>query len=146
MGFFLIEPEVAGHIGEDTVMDHGTHPPRVIHLHYTFDGWLGDALLESFPVFLITEEAKAALLRIDATGADFDSVKVTLSEQFEELYPGRMLPGFVWLRVGGTAGLDDAAIAPDGRLVVSARVLEALQSLGISHAEVSAYQTDADAV
>lgn len=40
--FFALEPEVAGGLGPNTVMDRSVHPPRVSHLHYVFDGWMGD--------------------------------------------------------------------------------------------------------
>jgi len=73
------------------------------------------------------------------TGAGFDQVEVTVSEQFRELYPNRQLPKFVWLKIEGNPGQDDFGNAPDGRLVVSQRALEVLQTVGISHALVTGF-------
>ncbi|MFY9957530.1 MAG: hypothetical protein WAK54_31075, partial [Bradyrhizobium sp.] len=60
-----------------------------------------------------------------------------VSEQFEELYPDKQLPKFVWLKADGKPKFDDFATAPDGRLIVSARALEVLQGLGISNALIT---------
>jgi hypothetical protein len=139
MTFFYVEPEVAGGLGENTVMDESTHPPRVSKLDYCFEGWLGDALLESFPCFIVTEAAKSELQNMGVTGARFDAVEVTKSEEFEDLNHGVQLPDFVWLKPEGEPGRDDVATAEDGRLVVSARVLELFKKMGISNALVTSY-------
>ena len=41
-GFHVVEPEVAGALGDRTEMDSSIHPPIVKRLHYEFQGWLGD--------------------------------------------------------------------------------------------------------
>lgn len=137
---FYIEPEVAGGLGDRTTIDRGVHPPILKRLHYKLDGWMGDALLESFPTFIVTKEAKETLLAIDATGASFDVLELTVTDQFKELYPNRRLPEFAWLKVDGEAGLDDFGTAADGRLVVSRRALDSLRALGISHALVEPFE------
>ncbi len=134
MKYFYIEPEVAGGLGTNTVMNRNVHPPAVSKLHYHFDGWLGDALLESFPCFIITETAAQRLQLAGMTGVSFDEMETSTSEQFQELYPNRQLPKFVWLKVEGKPGRDDFGVASDGRLVVSERALEFLRALGISQA------------
>lgn len=137
--FFYIEPEVAGGLGDDTVMDTDVHPPVVSRLNYQFDGWLGDVLLETFPVFIITAEAGKKLVEAGLTGLDFGPVEITKSETFEDMYPDRKLPDFAWLKPRGVAGQDDFGAAPDGRLVTSKRATDALQSLGIENALVEPY-------
>jgi len=139
MQYFYVEPEVAGGLGERTVMDRSSHPPIVNRLHYQLEGWLGDAILESFPAFVVTENAKESLLGIGATGATFDDVEVTVTVEFEELYPGRKLPLFAWLKPEGKAGQDDIGATADGRLVLSQRALDTLSSLGISNALVEPF-------
>ena len=140
MKYFYVEPEVAGGLGERTVMDRSVHPPIVKKLHYQFEGWLGDALLESFPAFIVTEHVKVSLLESGATGATFDDdVEVTLSDQFKALYPDRKLPRFVWLKPEGRAGQDDIGAASDGRLVLSQRALDVLNGIGISNALVEPF-------
>jgi len=140
MKYFCIEPEVAGGLGKTTVMDSAVHPPVVSKLHYHFDGWLGDVLLESFPSFIVTEGAKQQLQAIGATGVRFDDVEVTTSDQFRQLYPNRQLPKFVWLRVEGQPGRDDFGVGPDGRLVASERALEMFQKIGVANSLVTPFK------
>ena len=136
MGWFVLEPEVAGGWGERTVADTTTHPPRVSSLHYQMDGWLGDELLESFPCFIVTRRLAGRLRRAGLTGFRLVGAEVTASEQFWELHPGHKLPAFEWLQIDGIAGRDDFGLSPDHRLIVSGRALEALQAGHIDHAQV----------
>lgn len=138
MRFFVLEPEVAGGLGEHTSMDRSVHPPAVKTLHYVLHGWLGDVLLESFPTYIVTAEAKEALLE-DSTGATFDKVEITCSPEFKELYPHRQIPDFAWLRVTGKARIDDFGLAPDWRLVVSERVIDVLKRLGLNNALIEPF-------
>lgn len=140
MKYFYIQPEVAGGLGENTIMDRSEHPPVVSRLHYEFDGWGGDVLLRSFPCYIITEGAKRKLQSLDSTGIKFDKVEVTTSELFHELFPDRQLPKFVWLQIVGKPGQDDFGIADNHKLVVSERALEALKELGISNAVVTPFE------
>ena len=139
MAHFIIEPEVAGGLGARTVLDRSRHPPVVQKLHYEFDGWLGDVLLESFPAFIVTQEAQQALIEEGVTGVRFDDVEVSLSATFQETRPGAALPRFVWLRPEGEPGRDDIAVARDGRLVLSQRALDIVQALGLSQARVAPF-------
>lgn len=38
MKFFILEPEVAGEIGENTIYDK---KDKISHLHFIFTGWYG---------------------------------------------------------------------------------------------------------
>src|SRR5262249_34240570 len=109
-------------------------PPLVKRLHYEFDGWLGDDLLEAFPIFIITDRLKDRLQTLGATGYELDNVKVTKSEFYRAMEPDSPpLPGFHWLKVTGVAGADDFGIAKDRRLVVSERAMRVLRSLNVNH-------------
>lgn len=136
MRYFLVAPEVAGELGDGTVMDASVHPPRVSRLHYEFTDWLGDDLLESFPCYVVTDRCRAAIEQSGFSGCTFAPMKATASDTFLELHPGRALPGVHWLKVSGTAGRDDFGLSDDHRLTVSERVLDVLEALGIEHAEV----------
>ena len=71
--YYFIEPEVAGGWGGNTIADTSVHPPKISKLHYQFDGWLGDDLLESFPCFIVSESLKhesEVLLRGIRSGAE----------------------------------------------------------------------------
>jgi hypothetical protein len=133
--FYVVEPEVAGGWGKNTVFTGVPGKPTVVHkLHYQFDGWLGDELLESTPCYIVTERLAHKMEQADLSGVNFDEVEVTKSEQFEELYPNRSLPKFVWLKVNGKPGQDDFGVAPGLRLIVSDRALHVLMDGGLSHA------------
>jgi hypothetical protein len=134
-----IEPEVSGGLGDHTIMDRRVHPPIVSKLHYQMEGWLGDAILESFPAFIVTEEAKQGLLASGVTGAIFAEVEVTTTDDFRALYPDRELPLFAWLKPEGEAGHADFGTASDGRLVVSERALNVLRQFGLANALVEPF-------
>jgi hypothetical protein len=134
MTFYVVEPEVAGGFGDHSVIDRSSGKMIVQKLHYQFDGWLGDELLESAPCYIASERMAHEIERAQLTGVRFDEVEVTTSDQFQELYPNRQLPKFIWLKVEGKAGRDDFGIAPGLRLVVSERALELLKRIGISNA------------
>jgi hypothetical protein len=139
MKYFYIEPEVAGGLGKNTVINRSVHPPTISKLHYHFDGWIGDALLESFPSFIVTKDVERRLQSIGATGARFDDVEVTVSDQFKELYQDRHLPHFVWLRVEGQPGREDLGTTLDGRLVASERALEVFREFGVANSLVTPF-------
>lgn len=137
MQHFLLEPEVAGGLGPRTVMDRSIHPPRVDQLHYEFDGWLGDCIVESFPVFLVTEVARDALMAACVTGAVFAAAEVTRSKAYDDLHPDRPPPPFVWLKPVGRPGQADVGTAEDGRLVVSQAAMDVLRQMGLDSALVA---------
>ncbi|TIW19641.1 MAG: hypothetical protein E5V65_10075 [Mesorhizobium sp.] len=139
MQYFKIRPHVAGGIGKGTVLDSSVHPPIVTKLHYKVEAWFGDVIVATFPCFLVTEEAQRALQKMGFSGATFADAEVTTSEEFQEDQPGLELPHFVWLKVNGKAGRDDFGIAVPFRLVISERVLDLLESLGIFVAIVEPY-------
>lgn len=133
---WAIEPEVAGQLGPRTEMDRSTHPPVVKSLHFVLSGWLGDALLETFPCYLATQEAIEKLAEAGLSGwADAD-VAFEIDEQLLGREPNLHVPTFRWFQITGELGLDDFAIGADLRLVVSARALDVLRRLGIANAEL----------
>lgn len=99
----------------------------------------GRAILESFPAFIVTEEAKQGLLESRVTGVDFAEAEVTTTDTFRELYPRRDVPSFHWLKPQGTAGQDDFGTASDGRLVISERALNVLRRFGAENALVEPF-------
>ena len=140
MNYYYIEPEVAGGWGKNTVFQRSPGSPTVVHkLHYEFNGWLGDELLESTPCFIVSQRMAHEIEEAELTGASFDEVEVTTSDQFRELYPDRKLPEFLWLKIVGKAGVDDFGISADGRLVVSEMALRMVQS-NCKNCDVSDYR------
>jgi hypothetical protein len=140
MKYVHLRPDVAGELGEDTVMDVSVHPPKVSRLHYEFEDWDGDVLVTTFPCYLITADAMDHVITHDLTGASFTQALVTTTETLPELKPHVRLPKFVWLKVHGTPGVDDFGLEPPAKLIVSERALELLAGLGLPHAEVSRWR------
>ena len=135
MKYYVIEPEVAGGFGERTVIDRTAGKMVVQKLHYKFDGWQGDELLESAPCYIVTERLASEIERAQFTGVRFEGVEVSTSDQFTELYPNRRLPKFLWLKVEGKPGHDDFGVAPGLQLVVSERAVELVKPTGTHNAE-----------
>ena len=63
----------------------------------------------------------------------------SVSDQFNDCYPGRELPGFVWLDITGAAGVSDFGVGSDGRLIVSESALEALKHTQLDNCSVSEF-------
>lgn len=139
MSFFLLEPYVAGGLGDNTVMDTSIHPPIVSRLHYTVDDWAGDELLESTPCFIITQHLASIVDAADLSGYRLADVEVTLSDTGTELLGDTELPTFRWLQVTGTAGTDDFGVTSDASIVVSTRALDTLRTGNIDNCDIEAW-------
>lgn len=122
MTFHILDPEVAGELGPQTVLDSTVHPPRVTRLHYIIDAWMGDDLVQSFPCYLITEDLRERLESLQVSGVRFATATVSISDEYHELKPDVKVPEFFWLQIHGTPGKDDLGLTADARLVVSQRV------------------------
>jgi hypothetical protein len=137
MKYYVLDPEVAGELGNNTVMDVSVHPPLVSKLHYELDAWLGDDLIQSFPCYLATEHLKKHIENASLAGVAFARVEFALSDNFKELHPSKAVPDFVWLKIFGQAGKDDFGLEADGRLVVSERALNVIKNLSLKHCKIS---------
>ena len=129
-----LEPEVAGGMGDDTILDNSVHPPIVKFLHYRFSGWMGDDILETFPCFIFSERLKNAIENNKLKGISFDSVKISKSEDFEMTSINLELPQFYWGKINGLFGTDDFVIAKDLRLLVSNSAYGIINQFNISNA------------
>jgi hypothetical protein len=134
MMFRYIEPEVAGGLGPKTKMDSTTHPPTVENLHYEFEGWLGDDILESFPCYIVTDRLKESIINEGLTGITFSNVLITKSVEFEDRHPNKILPVFHWAKINGVSNKDDFAIGGGLRLVISERANKMLSLFDINNA------------
>jgi hypothetical protein len=151
MKYYVLKPEVAGSYGPNTAfVDFKARPPLLEKFNYEFDGWLGDPILEVICNYIVTDELKGEILKMEATGVQFSDVEVSRSHEYDEWQrhmPGTVLPRFVWLKVTGQMGKDDFGYtASNGAyLVVSERVLDLLLRVGTRHcdfAEIEAWKGD----
>ena len=140
MKYYAIEPEVAGGLGPNAILQNAdASPPQIKRFHYEFDGWLGDPLLETGGLFIVTESLKKKIEALRLTGIAFANVEVSKSGEFEDFYPSRELPPFLWLQVIGQAGQDDFGFSKTLSLVVSQRALDVLEEAGMNHADIADY-------
>lgn len=139
MRYFVVMPEVAGEMGDRTILDSSVHPPVVTHLHCVFD-WPSDALVRTFPCYVCTAELWFAIARNSLSGVRSKPVTTDVSYTYTDLHPNAVLPAYVWLDVYGAAGIDDFALRPVASLVVSERALRVLQDAGMRHADITPHE------
>lgn len=141
MEYFVICPEVSAMgLGSNTIVDQSVHPPKISHLHYDFDVWLGDDLLEAFPCFIVSQRLAEALNKSRLTGYELRDVEISVSDMFRELDPVPELPPFAWLYVTGRPGEDDFGLDHEGRLVVSDTAIRILRTLNFDNGDVQEYR------
>src|SRR5262245_38678940 len=108
MKFFVLDPEVAGGWGAGTKFTRTPGKPVVVHeLHYEFDGWLGDELLQTSPVFIVTRRLADRLQAANLTGFELKPVEISTSELFHDIHGDRQLPEFAWIHIVGKKAQDD---------------------------------------
>ena len=138
--YYLVNPEVAGGLGPETVMDRAVHPPRVTRLHYEVIDWLGDCIVQTFPCFLVVRATAGRFEDLAFTGFHLAEAIVSEASEFRDINPDGVLPDLVWLVVGGTAGIDDFAITDRAQLVVSERALDVLRADTLSAGSYTVWQ------
>ena len=130
MGFFLVQPEVAG-------ASVSCPPPAVACL---FDTWLGDDLVRVHPLLLVTTPLRRALSALqNPSGFTVARARVKTSPFFRRYSPNQRLPVFWYLEAHGVPGRDDVAVTRDGSLVVSRRVLDILMEFRVGRAVFAQY-------
>ncbi len=132
---YCIEPEVSGQLGPRTIITHTSHPPTVTHLHFIFYGWLGDDLIECFPVFLVSESLAQSLRDSSLRGYNIKECEIELSEEFLMMQPNIKLPNFYWLQITGM-NLDDFYIY-NKKLAVSELAFSILSKFNLSNAVIA---------
>ena len=134
---FALEPHVAGELGPDTVLDTSTHPPRVDRLQYLLDTSRADDLIESFPVFLVSEALAERLLAagLGVFSID-DDLDVRPGEEYAALEGDAPHKRYRWLHLDAGADAPDAWLGEDLRLNVSDRMMAVLETADLTYADV----------
>jgi hypothetical protein len=142
MRYVCVIPEIAGEHGENSVFDRSTTPFEVIKLHHVFSSWLGDAIVRGYRCYIVTTPAAAALQTGGMSGICFADVKISTDLEYDEAYPDRPVPSFVWLQIVGKPGQDDFGMARNNHLVMSERASQILSPFGIEHALIAPFSQD----
>lgn len=152
MKLFMLEPEVSGEMGSNTVYDNyyeirynGAYP-KISYLHFVFLGWLGDDILESTPCFIITEKLMDKIKESKLSGCKFQKIEISLSDQFKEMYPNRDMPNFIRLIPTGNVHIedntysnwsrDDFNLSDKSYLVVSEKALNIIKQFNIDNCDI----------
>lgn len=131
--YSVVSPEVTGRPTPDA-MDRSVWPPEFSNLTFRFEGWLGDDLVEGFPVFLVTDNLKQHLDSAQIPRLWCEPVKIVVSEDYSDREPGVELPTWHWLRSNGRPWVDPVWMDIDCRLVVRDDALEVFRSARIGRA------------
>jgi hypothetical protein len=133
---YVLEPLVAGALGEGTELDASTHPPRVRKLEYVLDFPTEEDLIESFPVFLVSDKLAAALTAANLNGFRLDHAEVRTSDQYG-LWRGNVPhKRYRWLRPD-LSGSADCWVDEQHRLCVSDRMYAVISSHRIDRCDVT---------
>jgi hypothetical protein len=116
----------------------------VTKLHYVLSSWLGDALVMGFQCYILT--APAALQAGGMSGIRFADAEIAADLEYDEAYPDRPLPPFVWLQIIGKPGQGDFGMARNHHLALSERAAHFLTPFGIAHAPLAPLSQDDDVV
>lgn len=153
MKLYMIEPEVAGEIGEQTVYENYDdiiargERARIAYLHFVFMGWLGDDILEVTPCFLVSDKLKKAIEESQLSGYGFQGIQVSLSEECREMYPNEEFPLFYRLIPQGTIKVKDEkysdwdnmdfCVTENMYLVVSEKVMNIFKDFQLDNADIT---------
>ncbi len=153
MILYFLEPEVSGGHGEQTI--YGTEENvkkdgisgKVEFLHYEFEGWLGDDLIESTPTFIISNNLKNELIKSKFRDYKLEDCYITTSDEFKELYPNKELPFFTRFIPLGTVEMEEESfknwsghhfsLSLKGELVVTQKALEFLEKFSIDNCDIT---------
>lgn len=122
---YKLSPAVPGGLGPGTRWDDSVSPPKITVLEMEIDGWDGDGLLETHPIFMVTEELASEMREARLSGWSTRPMTVRTTEAFDVFHPGVRLPELAWLDVSGSPGIDDVALTEKlGYLVVSEKAFD----------------------
>lgn len=153
MILYFLEPEVSGHHGERTIYGIEKDATKegvsetIKFLHYEFEGWLGDDLLESTPAFIISSNLEDELRKSEFRDYKIEKCLITKSDEFMELYPNKELPSFARFLPLGTVEIEgeqfdnwsgnDFCLSPKGELVLTKKALDFLSGFSIKHCDIT---------
>jgi hypothetical protein len=132
----VLEPLVAGQLGDGTLLDASTHPPLVSRVQYVLDAPTSDDLIESFPVFLVSEALGSALMEAALEGIGFDEAETVPSDEYVATYGSVPHKRYRWLKVEPSQ-VGDCWLDENYRLVVSDRMYAVIEQHEVGGCDVT---------
>ena len=148
MKYYILEPEVPGHLDDNTTKkssSEGPYAQYVDNLGIRIEGWMGDDLMTIDPCYIVTRVLRDALTVSALSGFEIDTVAVSLDKQllmFPDMAASWPIPKLYWLKITGKAGNDDFGLSPADApvvLVVSDRAMNLLQPFHLESCEILEY-------
>lgn len=146
MKYYCLGPQAAGDLGDNSITgDLHERPPKVYKFHLQLERWPKDDLIDGFATYACTKRLAAALKASKLTGFELDKVEITFEKQFHiwaSLHEKETLPDFLWLKITGTAGVDDFGMIQGPcpmPLVVSERALRVMNGFNLTVCDVEEY-------
>jgi len=134
---YVLDPLVAGQLGERTDLNATTHPPVVRHVDYVVDLPTDEDLIQSFPVFLVSEDLAGALAAANLTGFRLEDADVRPSDQYGGFGGGEVpIKHYRWLRLDSSDPAD-CWLDERLRLCVSDEMYAVISSHRIEGCEVT---------
>lgn len=146
MKYFIIEPEVAGGLGEKTKIVYAEGKIKdITHLDYEFQGWQGDDILATHPCFIISESLSETIKHSSLKGYKLEDMDVSFSDEFKEFCKVNNIPQFI--RIIPTESIDeiksidllnlDFYFYKKRYLVISEDALKIIKCFHISNSNIS---------
>lgn len=133
---YVLEPLVAGQLGDGTLLDASTHPPVVSRVQYVLDAPTGEDMIESFPVFLVSEALGSALRAAGFDGFSLDDVETVPSGEYTAVHGQGPHKEYRWLRVEASKSAD-CWLDENYRLCVSDRMYAVISRYEIGRCGVT---------
>lgn len=128
---YSLDPQVAGELGEGSVLDATVHPPAVAKVDYVLDRPDADELIQSFPVYLVSSGLADRLQSSGLTGFALAEVVTRPSVEYSSAFGDAPHRHYRWLQVLGTEE-DDCWIDASLMLCISDRMMEILSEATLS--------------
>lgn len=136
--YYKLNPEVPGHFGDNTIIEKSVNSYYVKKLHYIFDGWQGDDILSSHPIFMVTERLKDQLLSSSFIDGFIlkELIKVETSEEYHVFFGEKSIPPIFLLEINGKPYINDFGVDENNDLIVSHNSLEILKKYNMNFCDI----------
>lgn len=137
---YSLDPQVAGELGEGSVLDTTVHPPVVTKVDYLLDQPETDDLIQAFPVYLVSSELADRFQAAAMSGFALAEATVRPSPDCLAVFGDAPPREYRWLQVHGGEG-DDCWIDQSLMLCVSDRMMEILNHATLTDCPATAIGT-----
>ena len=128
---YSIDPQVAGELGDGTVLDSTVHPPSVSQVEFILDYPETDDIVQSFPVYLVTSQLAARIEQAEMVGIVLADAIVRPSEEYVAAFGDAPHRSYRWLQPV-IVDAADAWIDSSLQLCVSDRMMSVLEGAVLS--------------